>query len=150
MSRELPKTVPLGKVIASRTFHIKGGPKAKAELRIGLPVDCEENAYCPVQLLGIGDERVRPVWGIDTLQALQLVFRYVPPLLLQFGNRLRWEGVPAHESLYMSPGELFEDAGLSDFLSKFADLCLEQAALRTVQRRRSSRSRSRRHRPRAG
>ena len=66
MRRELPKTVPLGEVIASRRLKLKGKPKARAELRIGAPVRWDGDAYCPVQLVGIGDERVKPVWGVGT------------------------------------------------------------------------------------
>ncbi len=129
MRRELPKSVPLGKVIAFRRLTLKGRPKARAELRIGAPVQWDEHAaYCPVQLVGVGNERVKPVYGVDTLQALELVFRYLDPLLLQFGDRLRWEKVPAYKSLYTDPWALFQDAGLSEFLSKFAQLCSEQAA----------------------
>jgi len=96
-----------------------------------------------VQLVGIGDERVRPVFGVDKLQALQLVFRYLGPLLLQFGDRLRWEDVPAHQSLNTEPWELFQDAGLSEFLAKFADLCSEQAAQLALERARGARGKRR-------
>ena len=128
MRRELPKTVALGRVIASRKFTLSGKPKAKPELRIGTPVTVEDSAYCPVQLVGIGDERVQPVWGVDRVQALQLVFRYLDALLLQHGNRLRWEGVTPLQGLHSDPWRLFDSAGLSEFLSKFAALCAEQAA----------------------
>ena len=126
--RPLPETVPLGSVIATRSFTVKGRRGAKAELRIGTPVTWDGDAYCPVQLVGIGDERIQAVWGVDRLQALQLVFRYLDALLLQHGDRLRWEGRPPIESLQSEPWALFEGAGLSEFLSKFAALCAEQAA----------------------
>ena len=140
MRRDFPKTVPLGRVIASRKFALKGNPKAKAELRIGASVDWDRNAYCPVQLVGIGDERVKPIWGVDRVQALQMVFRYVEPLLIQYGDRLRWENVRAHQSLVTDPWPLFEGAGLSDFLSKFAALCAEQAAQLAPRTRQHARS----------
>lgn len=87
----------------------------------------EQDAYCPVQLVGVGDGKVRPIFGVDTVQALQLAVRYLEPLLIQYGDRLRWESQPAHKSLGSDPWNLFEDAGLSEFLSKFAALCSEHA-----------------------
>jgi len=97
--RPLPETVPLGSVIATRSFTVKGRRGAKAELRIGTPVTWDGDAYCPVQLVGIGDERIQAVWGVDRLQALQIVFRYLDALLLQH-KTLQWEGLPAIESLH--------------------------------------------------
>ncbi|MBX3506478.1 MAG: hypothetical protein KF895_13450 [Parvibaculum sp.] len=120
----LPRTVPLGRVIATRRFRLRRRPDATVELRIGTPREMEQDAYCPVQLIGVGDEKVRPIFGVDTVQALQLAVRYLDPLLIQYGDRLRWESQPAHKSLGSDPWNLFEDAGLSEFLSKFAALCL--------------------------
>lgn len=107
---------------------IERQPDTIVELRIGTPREMDQKASCPVQLVGMGDERVRPIFGIDTIQALQLAVRYLEPLLIQYGNRLQWESQPAHKSLGIDPWNLFEDAGMSEFLSKFAALCAEQAA----------------------
>jgi hypothetical protein len=76
----------------------------------------------------VGDEKVRPIFGVDTVQALQLAIRYLDPLLVQHGDKLRWENQRAHESLHADPWALFEDAGLSEFMSNFAALCAEHAA----------------------
>lgn len=124
----LPRTVPLGRVIATRRFRIRRQTGLTVELRIGTPRAMDRDAYCPVQLVGIGDEKVRPIFGVDTVQALQLAIRYLEPLLLQHGDRLRWESQPAHKSLGTDPWTLFESAGLSEFLAKFAALCTEHAA----------------------
>jgi hypothetical protein len=123
----LPRTVPLGRVIATRQFRLHR-QRATVELRIGTPREMDRDAYCPVQLVGLGDEKVRPIFGVDTVQALQLAVRYLEPLLLQHGDRLRWEGQAAHESLGTDPWSLFAEAGLSEFLAKFAALCAEHAA----------------------
>lgn len=124
----LPRAVSLGRVIATRRFRLRRQPDVSVELRIGAPREMEQDAYCPVQIVGIGDEKVRPIFGVDTVQALQLAVRYLEPLLIQYGDRLRWENQPAHKSLGTDPWSLFEDAGLSEFLSKFAALCTEHAA----------------------
>jgi hypothetical protein len=128
MPRALPKNVSLGRVIATRQFTVRGQPRHTAELRIGEPRTFDRDAHCPVQLVGVGDEKVRPIFGVDTVQALQIAVRYLEPLLLRFGDQLQWEGQPAHKSLNSDPWTLFERAGLSEFLSKFAALCAEHAA----------------------
>lgn len=93
-----------------------------------------------MQLVGVGDEKVRPIFGVDRVQALQLALKFLDPLLLRYGDRLRWEGESAHKSLFTDPWALFEGAGLSEFLSQFAALCAEHSA----RARPSARSRSRR------
>jgi hypothetical protein len=124
MPRALPRNVTLGPVIATRKLRVRGKPERPAELRIGTPRDMKGgDAYCPVQLVGIGDEKVRPIYGVDTVQALQLAMRYLEPLFLRLGDQLRWERQPAIKSLRSDPRALFEGAGLSDFLSRFAELC---------------------------
>lgn len=61
----------LGQVIASRKFAL--GDKV-VELRIGAPCayDGGRDFFCPFQVLGIGDEKVRHSGGVDALQALLL------------------------------------------------------------------------------
>lgn len=127
MPRPLPKNVSLGRVIATRRFAVRGQPRKTAELRIGEPRTFAPDAYCPVQLVGVGDEEVRPIFGVDRVQALQLAVRYLQPLLLGF-DQLQWEGQQAHKSLMSDPWTLFESAGLSEFLSKFGALCTDHAA----------------------
>jgi hypothetical protein len=140
----------LGPVIASRRFRIRGRSRAFAEVRIGTPRPLEDqDAYCPVQLVGIGDEKVRPISGVDTVQALQLAVRYLDPLLLRFGDELTWEGQPAHKSLNTDPWALFEDAGLSEFLLEFGRLCSEHAARARSSSARSSPEQGRRRERRA-
>lgn len=95
----LPHAVPLGRVVATRRFELHAEVDRVVELRIGTPKAMAQDAYCPVQLLGIGDERIKPVFGVDTFQALQLAFRYARVLLEEHGDRIRWEQLPAHESV---------------------------------------------------
>jgi hypothetical protein len=126
----LPRVVPLGRVIATRRFRLHRQPGTIVELRIGTPREMDQAAYCPVQLVGLGDEKVRRIFGVDTFQALQLAFHYLEPMLLQYGGRLRWYNEPAHKSLATDASSLFDDAGLSEFLLKFAALCAEHSTLR--------------------
>jgi hypothetical protein len=143
MPRALPRNVTLGPVIATRKLRVRGKPQRPAELRIGTPRDMKGgDAYCPVQLVGIGDEKVRPIYGVDTVQAVQLAMRYLEALFMRFGDQLRWESQAAIKSLNSDPWALFEGAGLSEFLSRFAELCADHVARarpRAAPRRRTPR-----------
>lgn len=61
----------LGQVIASRCFESQDG---SVELLIGLPRPYEDGKdyFCPFQVRGLGDEKVRSAGGVDALQALIL------------------------------------------------------------------------------
>jgi hypothetical protein len=97
---KLPRNVRLGRIIAARRFRLRGRSDRTVELRIGAPRDLPDfDAYCPVQLVGIGEEKVRPIFGVDTVQALQLAVGLLESLMLQFGDQLLWEGEPAHQSV---------------------------------------------------
>jgi hypothetical protein len=51
--------------------------------------------YCPFQILGLDDDRVRRAWGIDPVQALQLAMRQIGALLSASDaaktGRLSWD-----------------------------------------------------------
>lgn len=128
MPGNLPRNVLLGRIIATRRFRVRDHPDETAELRIGTPRDFNGDAYCPVQLAGVGDEKIRPIFGVDRVQALQLAVRFLEPLLLRFGDELWWEDEPAHRSLNSDPWSPFEGTGLAEFLSEFAALCSKYAA----------------------
>lgn len=117
--------VSLGRVIATRQFKLRGKPNQLIELRIGTPKALDQDAYCPVQLVGVGDEAIKPIWGVDRFQALQLALRFVELLLLKHGERLRWEGQAAYASVQTDPWRLFS---LSEFVEDFAALCLQHGA----------------------
>lgn len=94
----LARKVALGKVVASRRFKLRGKPRKKVELRIGTPRNFDGDAYCPVQLVGVGDERIKPVYGVDRLQALSLAMKLGGVLVKRYGRRLTWDGAPAGET----------------------------------------------------
>ncbi|WP_063570412.1 MULTISPECIES: hypothetical protein [Luteibacter] len=63
----------LGQVIASRTFSMDD---AVVELLIGVPIPEGPDYFCPVQVKGLGNEKIRKIGGIDSLQALILGIEY--------------------------------------------------------------------------
>lgn len=92
--------VELGVVIAERRFHVLGRPEMDVRLRLGMPRafdDSEGDFYCPYQIVGLGEEVVRYVGGVDGLQALELAIRFMPTELETLRHRcpgLRWADAP--------------------------------------------------------
>ena len=78
-------TFQLGEVIAEREFnvHDNAGEVKSAVFRIGKPQRQSSHSwYCPVQIIGLGDEKVDTGVGIDSLAAL-LSALYIAPALIQ-------------------------------------------------------------------
>ena len=74
----------LGDVIATRRLQFKGtdGALVHVSVTLGKPVpdprDPERTWMCPYQIRGIGDERTRAIFGVDTMQALILALHILP------------------------------------------------------------------------
>ena len=90
-------------VIAERTLELKKpGSNAVTEVRvrIGRPIQDPEpdnDWICPVQIVGLGDEQIADVYGIDGVQALLLGLQKVGIDLAaaaRAGMELRWLGGP--------------------------------------------------------
>ena len=93
--------VGLGTVIAERRLRITGRPEADVRARLGqplpLPDDPQDDYYCPYQITGLGDGKVRYAVGVDGLQALELAIRILPTELDAVRRQypgLGWEDAP--------------------------------------------------------
>ena len=66
--------ITLGDVIATREFRVTRPQATRVVLLIGKPkrLDSGDTYYCPYQITGTGDEKVRYAAGIDAVQSLQL------------------------------------------------------------------------------
>ena len=94
----------LGPVIAERilTFHRPGKGVRDVRVRLGRPRPWPESLasdwMCTYQVLGLGDERVGRVIGVDGLQALLLAAHFLPAELTarakNEGGVCRWLGGP--------------------------------------------------------
>ena len=64
----------LGPIVAERILTVEGTPSVQITVLMGAPrIGAENGDYvCPVQILGIGDEKVWGVYGVDAFQAMQL------------------------------------------------------------------------------
>jgi len=68
----------VGQVIAIRELTSNSGKKIT--VTIGIPEmfpDGGDDYYCPYQIIGIGNERVRYAGGIDSVQSLELAFKMI-------------------------------------------------------------------------
>lgn len=81
-------------VVAERQLTLKSPPAEAKEVRVivGKPTQSPDKAdyYCQVQIIGLGDEKVRPIYGLDSIQALQLALRFIAQQLEEHRKELRW------------------------------------------------------------
>jgi hypothetical protein len=90
----------VGETIATRTFSLLSESDAPSEALalLGKPKQLPDHCdwYCPYQIKGAGDEKVRYMCGIDAFQALQLAIRSLgvelEVLNKDLGGKLQWEG----------------------------------------------------------
>lgn len=89
----------LGEIIAVRDLTLTETGKEKQSVRViaGKPQFADSIGwYCPFQITGVGDEKIRYAAGIDAIQALQLVMVMIGANLQyqneQTGGALQWEG----------------------------------------------------------
>lgn len=82
-------------VFLEREFEVDGIEGA-AKLRIGKPQPKDQRTwYCKFQVIGIGDEKVRKVYGVDSVQALLGAIQAVKGLLEGYEKRdykITWLG----------------------------------------------------------
>lgn len=82
-----------GPIVAERFFELDGNAKA-VRVRIRKPRRAPKTGdhWCTFEVTGLGEAMGYKVWGIDSLQALQLAVRAVGELLHQLGHGLTWCG----------------------------------------------------------
>jgi hypothetical protein len=99
--REKTLQVELGEVVATRVLRLLGGetsPDDEVVVKIGKPQPFPDGRdyFCPYQITGLGDGKVRYSGGIDAIQALHLAIvgagSDVFALNELCGGQLRWDG----------------------------------------------------------
>jgi len=87
----------VGEVVATRTLVLArdGDAAVAVTVLLGKPQAEGGDYYCPYQIKGAGDEKVRCAYGVDAFQALQLALSILgvelEVLNKELGGRLRWE-----------------------------------------------------------
>jgi hypothetical protein len=86
-------------VIATRSLKLldASGGQSPVTIEIGAPYPFpDDTGYrCPIRVVGLGEDTVREIGGIDAVQALLLALRFLETTLPAFaqeaGARLVWE-----------------------------------------------------------
>ena len=93
--------VELGLVVAERRLRLSDDPHREVWVRLGQPQPFPDQPfkdyYCPYQIVGLGDERVRYAGGIDSLHAMESALLLLPTelgVLRRNHPELRWEDAP--------------------------------------------------------
>ena len=85
-------------VIAERQLHLIDDPSRDVRVLIGQPSSDGYDSKCAYQTVGISDEQIRHVTGIDGIQALELLVTRTLPAwlnrLLEEHPGLRWLDAP--------------------------------------------------------
>ena len=89
----------IGEVIATRRLCLVDDPGREILVKIGKPQLSKHNDYfCAIQVTGIGEERVYGIYGVDSVQALELGMRAIGSELqrlnTQHQGRIEWGGAP--------------------------------------------------------
>jgi len=95
------KLADVGEVIAVREFKLVRNqlPPAQVKVLMGKPQHFPDHSdfYCPYQITGLGDKKVRAAGGVDAFQAIMLALSAI--------------GVELETTSRDSGGELVWDAG---------------------------------------
>jgi len=82
-----------GPIIAERVLELEGRPRA-VRVRVRKPRRDPKTGdhWCTFEVSGLAEAMSFKVWGIDSLQALQLAVRAAGELLREKGHALTWCG----------------------------------------------------------
>jgi hypothetical protein len=90
----------LGSVIAERKLFLTSEPSRSIVVKMGepqpLPDALGEDHYCPIQIKGIGTEKIKYAVGVDAFQSIELALRMIGSYLAKINQEhdglLHWEG----------------------------------------------------------
>lgn len=117
----------IGRIVAVRRLESGTDPRVAVTVEIGAPRKTrgQDDCFCPYRILGSGDATVRAAYGVDAVQALQLVMRAIGAALAKLPD-LRW--LDGEDLGFPDPGEMLggrkltasgaEDARLSEILAR--------------------------------
>jgi hypothetical protein len=69
----------IGEIIATRKLRLLGEKEREVTVLIGKPKQLpdSESYYCPLQIAGIGSEKILCAYGVDAVQAIQLAMEQI-------------------------------------------------------------------------
>jgi hypothetical protein len=88
----------IGDVIATRRLFLVNDPNWPVIVKMGkpqpLPDAVGDEHYCPIQITGLGSEKVKYATGLDAFQSIELALRLigieVAVLNREYHGQLRW------------------------------------------------------------
>ena len=84
------------RVIAERRLTFKDQSSNPKDVRVvlaGPTHSTDKQEYsCDVQIVGLGDAKVRRIFGVDSIQALQLALKFISEMLNRCRGSLTWLG----------------------------------------------------------
>jgi len=94
VTRLMRGTKPTGPILAERRFESPDSSGQRATIRVRAPArDSRTGNYrCSVEWVHSGEKELFELWGIDSMQALQLAIRAAGDLVNGYGEGLRWSG----------------------------------------------------------
>lgn len=94
VTRLMRGTRPTGPIMAERRFERSDGSGQRASIRVRAPArDSRTGNYkCSVEWVHSGKKELFELWGVDSMQALQLALRAAGDLVNQDPGGLRWVG----------------------------------------------------------
>ncbi len=94
VTRLMRGTRPTGPIMAERRFEMAGRTGQRATIRVRAPArDSRTGNYrCTVEWVHAGEKELFELWGIDSMQALQLAIRAAGELVNGYERELRWVG----------------------------------------------------------
>jgi hypothetical protein len=102
--------IELGKIIAERHFRLGDGAGDSTSVRVVLGAPRAQPGglewHCPWQILGVGNEKIRGAYGVDSFQCLQLVMMMIGAVLYRFqaeGESLSWNSDQAGDLGFPHP-----------------------------------------------
>jgi hypothetical protein len=132
--------VPLGHVIATRTMHV--GPKmTPVTLAIGAPVHVGKgwDWACPYRIAGLGRVIKGRAFGVDAVQAVQLVSLALREDLEKTGKKLTFLGHEFWQFGFPKQVVAFNDPDLEQRLTRVLDLEIAKWTSRLKRTRRRAR-----------
>ena len=74
----MTEKLTLETAIAHRAFEVAGRPSETVDVFIGKPFQMPEGEWaCPYRIVGAGEDICFQIYGIDSVQALQLVWKVI-------------------------------------------------------------------------
>ncbi|ATB44295.1 hypothetical protein CYFUS_009782 [Cystobacter fuscus] len=141
---------PTGPILAERKFKSSGGARASIRVRAPARDSRTGNYRCCVEWVHSGKRELFELWGIDSMQALQLALRAAGDLVNGDEEDLRWVGSDDGYLGFPRTYPEFLPKALLRKLERMIDREIAAHARKSAAERKQSRARAGRSKPISG